>query len=53
MGHLSGSVVERLPSTQVMILGSWDQVLHQDLHGEPASPSVYASASLSVSGDTY
>ena len=28
MGHLGGSVVERLPSAQAMILGSWDQVPH-------------------------
>ena len=27
-GHLGGSVVERLPLAQVMILGSWDRVLH-------------------------
>ena len=28
-GHLGGSVVEQLPSAQVVTLGSWDQVLHQ------------------------
>ena len=28
-GYLGGSVVERLPSTQVMITGSWDQVPNQ------------------------
>ena len=27
-GHLGGSVVEHLPSAQVVILGSWHQVLH-------------------------
>ena len=32
-----------------MILESWDQVLHQVPHGEPASPSAYVSAFLSVS----
>ena len=48
-GCLGGLVVERLPSAQVMILGSWDQVLHQALHEEPASPSAYVSASFSVS----
>ena len=28
-GHLGGSVVERLPSAQDVILGSWDRVPHQ------------------------
>ena len=28
-GHLGGSVVECLPSVQVVILRSWDQVPHQ------------------------
>ena len=48
-GCLGGSTVERLPSAQGMIPGSWDQVLHQAWapHGEPASP--YVSAPLSVS----
>ena len=27
-GHLGGSVVEHLPSAEVMILGSWDRVPH-------------------------
>ena len=48
-GHLGGSVVEHLPLAQVMILGSWDRVLHQAPHGEPASPSAYVSASPCVS----
>ena len=30
-GPLSGSVIEHLPLTQVVILGFWDQVLHQVL----------------------
>ena len=38
LGHLGGSVVERLLSAQVTILGSWDQVPHQTLPGEPPSP---------------
>ena len=50
VGRLSGSMVEDLPSVQVVIPGSWDRVLHQVPHREPASPSAYASASsLSVS----
>ena len=48
-GHLGGSVVERLPLAQGMILGSWDRVLHQASFREPASPSTYVSASLCVS----
>ena len=48
-GCLGGSVVEPLPSAQVVILGSWDQVLHQAPHWEPASLSGCVSASLSVS----
>ena len=46
-GHLCGSVVEHLPTAQVVILGSWDRVLHQAPNKEPASPSTYVSASLS------
>ena len=49
LGHLSGSVVERLPSAQVMTPGSWDRVLHRAPCMEPASPSAYISVSLSVS----
>ena len=32
LGCLGGSVVERLPLAQVVILRSWDQVLHQTPH---------------------
>ena len=42
LGRLSGSVVERLPSAQVVIPGSWDPCR------EPASPSTYVSASVSL-----
>ena len=49
-GHLGGSVVESLPSAQVLILGSWDGFLHQAPHGEPASPiCLCLCLSLSVS----
>ena len=48
-GHLGGSVVEHLPSTQGVILESRDQVPHQVSLREPASPSAYVSPSLSVS----
>ena len=41
--------VKQLPSTQVMIPGSWDRVLHWAPCREPASPSAYVSASLCVS----
>ena len=46
--NLDGRVVELLSWAQVMILGSWDRVLHQASHREPASPSAYVSASLSL-----
>ena len=36
---LGRSAVERLPLAQGVIPGSWDQVPHQALHGEPASLS--------------
>ena len=49
IGHLGGSVVEHLPSTQIMIPGSWDGVPSQGPHRKPASPPAYVSASLSVS----
>ena len=45
-GRLGGSVVERLPLAQVVMLGSWDGAPHQAPLGEPASPSAYVSASL-------
>ena len=48
-GHLDDSVLERLPLVQVMILGSWDGVLHQAPQREPTFPSAYVSASLRVS----
>ena len=49
-GHLGGSVADRLPLAQVMILGFPDPVLHQaPPHGEPPSPSADVSASLCVS----
>ena len=48
LGCLGGSVVEHLPSVQGMILGSWDLVPYQAPHEEPASPSAYVSASLSL-----
>ena len=37
-GNLGDSMVERLPSAQVMILGSWDRVLHWASCREPAFP---------------
>ena len=49
MGRLGGSAVERVPSAQGVIPGSWDRVLHQALRREPASPSACVSASLYVS----
>ena len=48
-GRLGGSVVEYLPLAQVMILGSWNQVLHRAPHRESASPSAHVSASFFVS----
>ena len=42
-------MVERLPSAQGVILGSWDEVLHWALQREAASPSAYVSASVYVS----
>ena len=48
-GPLGGSVVERLPLAQGLILEFWDGVLHCDPFREPAFPSAYVSASLCVS----
>ena len=48
-GHLGGSVVECLPLAQGGIPESWDQVPHRAPCTEPASPSAYVSASLSLS----
>ena len=48
-GRLGGSVVERLPLAQVVILRPWDGVLHQAPRRELASPPAYVSASLCVS----
>ena len=47
-GRLGGSVVERLPLAQGVILESQDQVRHQASCMEPASPSACISASLSM-----
>ena len=47
-GRLGGSVVEYLPLAQGMTPGYWDRVLHWAPHQEPASPSAYVSASLSL-----
>ena len=53
MGYLGGSVVGCLPLAQVMILGTWDQVLNWAPCSAgsllPASPSVCVSASLCIS----
>ena len=49
LGHLGGSVDERLPLAQVVIPGSWDQVPHGAPCKKPASPSACVSASLCVS----
>ena len=38
VGHLDGSLVQHLPSAQVIILGSWDRVLLRAPRREPASP---------------
>ena len=38
-GRLGGSVVERLPSAQGMIPGSWYRVPRGAACGDPASPS--------------
>ena len=48
-GFLGGSVVERLPWTQGLILETQDRVPHQAPCREPASASACVSASLCVS----
>ena len=48
-GSPGGSAVEHLPSAQAVTLGFWDWVLCRAPHVEPASPSAWVSASLSVS----
>ena len=48
LGRLGGSGVERLPSAQGVILGSWDQVPHWASCMEPAFSSACVSASLSL-----
>ena len=48
-GHLGGSAVECLPLAQGMIPESQDRVPHWAPCMEPASPSAYVSASLSLS----
>ena len=48
LGHLDGSVVERLPAVQGVILETWDRVPRRAPCMEPASPSACISASLSV-----
>ena len=47
-GCLGGSEVEHLPLAQGLFPGSWDQVLHRAPCREPASPSAYVSAFLSL-----
>ena len=48
-GHLSGSMVGRLPLAQGTTLGSQDGVPHRAPWVEPASPSACVSASLPMS----
>ena len=47
-GRLGGSVVKRLPSAQGVIPKSLDGVPHPPPCMEPASPSAYVSAPLSL-----
>ena len=47
-GHLD-ECVERMPSAQVMIPGSWVQVPQQAPHREPASSPLPVSLLISVS----
>ena len=48
-GSLGGSVVEHLPSAQGVIPQFWDRVPHWAPWVDPASPSAYVSACLSLS----
>ena len=48
-GHLGSSVVEHVPLAQVMILGSWNQVLHQAPAGSLLLLCLCLCLSLSVS----
>ena len=48
LGCLGGPAVERLPSTQGMILEYWDLVPHWAPYMEPASLSACVSLLLSV-----
>ena len=45
-GCLGGSMVERLPSAQGVIPGSWDRVLYWAARRDPASSSACVSDSL-------
>ena len=47
-GALGGSAAGRLPSAQGVTLGSQDRVRHRAPCREPASPSAFVSASLSL-----
>ena len=47
--HGGDSVVEYLLLAQLVITGSWGQILYQAPHREFASLSAYVSASLCVS----
>ena len=42
-------MIEHLPPAHAVVPGSWDGVGHQAPSREPASPSAYVSASLSMS----
>ena len=48
MGHLGGSVVERLPLARGVILESRDRVPHRAPCMDPVSPSACVSAFLSL-----
>ena len=48
-GHMGGSVIERLPSAQSIILETHDRIPAGAPCMEPASPSACVSASLSFS----